>query len=82
MSTTTKARLVFGWALVGIPLAYGGYETLVKTASLFTGWMTSALMPFARMFSTFAACVRSELSHDAKKTWAPSSLASGRVGSG
>jgi MFS family permease len=37
MSTTTKARLVFGWALVGIPLAYGGYETLVKTASLFTG---------------------------------------------
>jgi hypothetical protein len=36
-TTTTKARLVFGWALVGIPLAYGGYETLVKTASLFTG---------------------------------------------
>jgi hypothetical protein len=36
-ATTTKARLVFGWTLVGIPLAYGGYETLVKTASLFTG---------------------------------------------
>ena len=37
MSTTTKATLVFSWALVGIPLAYGVYETLVKTASLFTG---------------------------------------------
>ena len=37
MSATTRARLVFSWALVGIPLAYGGYETLVKTASLFTG---------------------------------------------
>jgi hypothetical protein len=33
-----RARLVFGWALVGIPLAYGVYQTLVKTASLFTGW--------------------------------------------
>ena len=32
-----RARLVFGWALVGIPLAYGVYQTLVKTASLFTG---------------------------------------------
>ena len=32
-----KGRLVFGWALVGIPLAYGVYETLVKASSLFTG---------------------------------------------
>jgi hypothetical protein len=37
MSTRTRARLVFGWALVGIPLAYGVYETLVKASSLFTG---------------------------------------------
>jgi len=28
---------VFGWALAGIPLAYGVYQTLVKTASLFAG---------------------------------------------
>jgi MFS family permease len=34
---STRARLVFGWALVGIPLAYGVYETLVKASSLFTG---------------------------------------------
>jgi hypothetical protein len=33
---TVKARLVFGWALVGIPLAYGVYEAIVKTTSLFT----------------------------------------------
>jgi len=30
-------RLTLGWALVGIPLAYGVYQTLVRTASLFTG---------------------------------------------
>jgi orotate phosphoribosyltransferase len=34
---STRARLVFGWALVGIPLAYGVYETLIKASSLFTG---------------------------------------------
>lgn len=34
---STRARLVFGWSLVGIPLAYGVYETLVKASSLFTG---------------------------------------------
>jgi hypothetical protein len=32
---TTQARLVLGWALVGIPLAYGIYETVVKASSLF-----------------------------------------------
>ena len=30
-----KLRLVLGWALVGIPLAYGIYETVVKASSLF-----------------------------------------------
>jgi hypothetical protein len=34
---STRAKLVFGWSLVGIPLAYGVYETLVKASSLFTG---------------------------------------------
>ena len=34
---STRARLVFGWALVGIPRAYGVYETRVKASSLFTG---------------------------------------------
>ena len=29
-----KLRLVLGWALVGIPLAYGIYQTVVKAASL------------------------------------------------
>jgi MFS family permease len=38
--TTTKTAaqpvlLVVSWAVVGIPLAYGVYQTLVKTASLF-----------------------------------------------
>ncbi|WP_394822426.1 hypothetical protein [Pendulispora albinea] len=31
------ARLVVAWLLVGIPLAYGIYETLLKAAKLFTG---------------------------------------------
>ena len=34
---SVRAKLVFGWSLVGIPLAYGVWQTLVKTASLFTG---------------------------------------------
>lgn len=32
-----KARLAIAWLLVGIPLAYGVYETLLKAAKLFTG---------------------------------------------
>ena len=31
------ARLAFAWAFVGIPLAYGIYETAKKAAALFTG---------------------------------------------
>ncbi len=30
------ARLLLAWALVGIPLAYGLYETLNKAADLFS----------------------------------------------
>ncbi|WP_394837356.1 hypothetical protein LVJ94_10655 [Pendulispora rubella] len=32
-----RARLVISWLLVGIPLAYGVYETLLKASKLFTG---------------------------------------------
>ena len=31
------ARLAFAWAFVGIPLAYGVFETAKKAAALFTG---------------------------------------------
>ncbi|WP_449866959.1 MFS transporter small subunit [Nocardioides donggukensis] len=31
------ARIVTAWAVVGIPLAYGVFETLRRTASLFGG---------------------------------------------
>ena len=31
------AKLAFAWAFVGIPLAYGVYETAKKAAALFTG---------------------------------------------
>jgi hypothetical protein len=30
-------RLAFSWAFVGIPLAYGVFETAKKAAALFTG---------------------------------------------
>lgn len=30
-----RARLVLGWSLVGIPLFYGVYQTVVKASSLF-----------------------------------------------
>ncbi len=33
--TTSPALLVVAWALVGLPLVYGIYETLVKTIDLF-----------------------------------------------
>lgn len=31
------ARIAIAWALVGVPLAYGVYQTLVKASSLFGG---------------------------------------------
>jgi hypothetical protein len=36
-NSSTTARLVVGWSLVGIPLAYGIYNTLLRAASLFSG---------------------------------------------
>lgn len=30
-------KLAIAWAVVGIPLAYGIYETALKAAALFTG---------------------------------------------
>ncbi len=35
--TGLGARLAFAWAFVGIPLAYGIFETAKKAAALFTG---------------------------------------------
>lgn len=32
---SVRARLVLGWLLVGIPLVYGIYQTVVKASSLF-----------------------------------------------
>ena len=32
---TMQARLIFGWALVGIPLLYGLWETIAKAKNLF-----------------------------------------------
>jgi hypothetical protein len=34
---SVKAKLVFGWTLVGVPLLYGVWQTLLKTATLFSG---------------------------------------------
>jgi hypothetical protein len=31
-----KLRLLLGWALVGVPLAYGIYQTVLKASSLFS----------------------------------------------
>jgi len=33
----STARIAFSWALVGVPLAYGIYETVLKATQLFTG---------------------------------------------
>ena len=33
--TPSTAKLVIAWALVGVPLAYGVYETLTRVAALF-----------------------------------------------
>ncbi|MBX7443748.1 MULTISPECIES: hypothetical protein [unclassified Arthrobacter] len=32
---TAPGKLAVGWALVGVPLAYGVYETLTRVAALF-----------------------------------------------
>lgn len=32
---SVQIRLVLGWALVGIPLIYGIYQTVVKASALF-----------------------------------------------
>ena len=31
------ARIAIAWALVGVPLVYGVYQTVVKASSLFGG---------------------------------------------
>ena len=31
------AKLAIGWTIVGVPLAYGVYQTLVRAATLFGG---------------------------------------------
>ena len=31
------ARITMAWALVGVPLAYGIFETVRKASTLFTG---------------------------------------------
>ncbi|SKB49440.1 hypothetical protein SAMN05660473_01035 [Arthrobacter sp. 49Tsu3.1M3] len=33
--TPSTGTLVIAWALVGVPLAYGVYETLTRVAALF-----------------------------------------------
>ena len=32
-----QTRLIVSWLVVGVPLAYGLWETLIKAAKLFTG---------------------------------------------
>lgn len=34
--TTSPALLAFAWALVGVPLLYGVYNTLLDAVALFT----------------------------------------------
>ena len=36
-SSGHTGRIAFAWAFVGIPLAYGVFETAKKAAALFTG---------------------------------------------
>jgi hypothetical protein len=36
-STTPAALIAFAWTLVGVPLAYGLYQTVKTASSLFTG---------------------------------------------
>ena len=32
----TRSQVTLGWALVGLPLVYGVYQTLTKVAALFS----------------------------------------------
>ena len=32
-----QTRLIVSWLVVGVPLAYGLWETLIKASKLFTG---------------------------------------------
>ena len=34
---TPAALIAFAWTLVGVPLAYGLYQTVTRAAALFTG---------------------------------------------
>ncbi|MFD2093010.1 MFS transporter small subunit [Blastococcus deserti] len=34
---TPVALIAFAWTLVGVPLAYGLYQTVTRAAALFTG---------------------------------------------
>lgn len=34
---SSRGRLVLSWLVVGVPLAYGVWQTLVKASKLFTG---------------------------------------------
>ena len=36
-TTTPMALIVFAWTLVGVPLAYGLFQTIKTASSLFTG---------------------------------------------
>jgi hypothetical protein len=36
-TTTPAALIAFAWALVGVPLAYGLYQTVKTATTLFTG---------------------------------------------
>jgi hypothetical protein len=36
-STSQKGKIVGAWLVVGIPLAYGVSQTLIRAAQLFTG---------------------------------------------
>jgi hypothetical protein len=36
-TSTPAALLAFAWALVGLPLAYGLYQTVKTATTLFTG---------------------------------------------
>ena len=37
LSTTPVGLIAAAWALVGVPLAYGLYQTVVTASKLFTG---------------------------------------------
>ena len=37
IAMSMRARLIVSWTVVGVPLAYGLWETLQKATQLFTG---------------------------------------------